>query len=399
MKRILTSLFALIAMGGSVMAGDKPVITVADVEALPGETVSFTVNLTDGKADTYTAMTLYAIFPTTGFTTTGSPTIASAWTAATGSVGAIDPTTGLATIPLASENSIPGSAVDNLVTVSFTVASTLDYGEYTVTLQATMFEYNQSDKDYADDVTFKVKVVNRITLDENSTLPPVAREGVNVKVVRTIKANEWSTVCLPFAMNLTKAKAAFGDDVQVRKYANYTAVIDEITRVPSAITLNFTNWMSNALQTMQAGTPYLIKTSQDIEYFEVDNVNVIATTSSVSGEETNYGLPGYFKGTLAKTKVPNKCLFISGNKFYYSTGKTTIMAFRGWFELDAILNEAVQVGAPIYMSFDGEGTTAIDGVRNLTEEVRGEIYDLNGRRVETPSKGVYVVNGRKVVIK
>ena len=236
MKRILTSLFALIAMGGSVMAGDKPVITVADVEALPGETVSFTVNLTDGKADTYTAMTLYAIFPTTGFTTTGSPTIASAWTAATGSVGAIDPTTGLATIPLASENPIPGSAVDNLVTISFTVANTLACGEYPVTLQGTMFEYNQSDKDYADDVTFMVKVVNRITLDENSTLPPVAHEGVNVKVVRTIKANEWSTVCLPFAMNLTKAKAAFGDDVQVRKYANYTAVIDEITLVPSAIT-------------------------------------------------------------------------------------------------------------------------------------------------------------------
>ena len=394
MKRIFTSLFALIVMGGSVMAGDKPVITVADVEALPGETVSFTVNLTDGKADTYTAMTLYAIFPTTGFTTTGSPTIASAWTAATGSVGAIDPTTGLATIPLASENPIPGSAVDNLVTISFTVANTLDYGEYPVTLQATMFEYNQSDKDYADDITFKVKVVNRITLDENSTLPPVAREGVNVKVVRNIKANEWSTICLPFDMPASIAKTIFGNDVTVKKLSSYTAEIEN--NQVKGITLNF----DDHIKKLSAGTPYLIKTTQPIEYFNLDGVDVGPETNDVNVEITNdEELEGKFKGTLTKTKVPNKCLFISGNKFYYSTGKTTIMAFRGWFELDAILNEAVQAGAPIYMSFDGQGTTAIGEVRSLTEEVRGEIYDLNGRRVETPSKGIYILNGKKVVIK
>ena len=63
MKKKIFTLLVLAMMGGSALAGDKPVITVADVEALPGQTVSFAVNLTDGKADTYTAMTLYAYFP------------------------------------------------------------------------------------------------------------------------------------------------------------------------------------------------------------------------------------------------------------------------------------------------------------------------------------------------
>jgi len=49
------------------------------------------------------------------------------------------------------------------------------------------------------------------------------------------------------------------------------------------------------------------------------------------------------------------------------------------------------------MSFGGEGTTRIDAT--LSDDGETEIYDLQGRRVETPSKGVYVVNGRKVVIK
>ena len=266
MKKKIFTLLVLAMMGGSALAGDKPVITVADVEALPGQTVSFAVNLTDGKADTYTAMTLYAYFPTTttGFATTGDYTVASAWKSVSCTVGDITPGTGLATIPFASSNKIQGSAVDNLVTVAFTVDASTPLGVYDVTLKGTMFEYNSSDKDYADDVTFKVTVTDRLTLDENSTVAPTAASGVNVKVKRTIKANEWSTICLPFNMTKANADAVFGSDVKVATYTNYTAVIDESTLIPSAITMNFDTYTMSALKPMKAGTPYLIKTTKDI---------------------------------------------------------------------------------------------------------------------------------------
>ncbi|MBQ5909770.1 MAG: hypothetical protein IIW85_05525 [Bacteroidaceae bacterium] len=40
------------------------------------------------------------------------------------------------------------------------------------------------------------------------------------------------------------------------------------------------------------------------------------------------------------------------------------------------------------------------GIGSLDAEVeRGEIYDMNGRRVQQPAKGVYVINGKKVMIK
>ena len=50
--------------------------------------------------------------------------------------------------------------------------------------------------------------------------------------------------------------------------------------------------------------------------------------------------------------------------------------------------------------FEDEGeTTSLREVRGLKADVRGDFYNLNGQRVAQPTKGLYIVNGRKVVIK
>ena len=43
--------------------------------------------------------------------------------------------------------------------------------------------------------------------------------------------------------------------------------------------------------------------------------------------------------------------------------------------------------------------TAIEEIEDESAGVEGEIYDLQGRKVENPAKGVYVVNGKKMFIK
>lgn len=56
--------------------------------------------------------------------------------------------------------------------------------------------------------------------------------------------------------------------------------------------------------------------------------------------------------------------------------------------------------APEYLGFDGDGnTTSMNDVRSKMEEGRGEFYNLAGQRVAQPTKGLYIVNGKKVVIK
>lgn len=395
MKRTFLSMLALIAMDTMAFAGDKPVITVADVEALPGETVSFSVNLVDGKADTYTAMTLYAHFPT-GFTTTGSPKISEKWEAATGAVGAVGAVTpGVAIIPMASENKIPGSAVENLVTVRFTVASSVAVGEYDVTLKGTMFEYNLSDKDYADDVTFKVKVVNvhNIVLDENATVVPAAATGVNVKVKRTINASEWSTICLPFAMSEAQVKTAFGNDVELKDFAGYESETDADDNIVG-IKVKFNNATA-----IEANHPYVLKVSSAITEFTVDGVDITPedepTVAAVKRTKKQWSeMIGTY---VAETPIDENCLFLSGNKFYYSKGKTKMKAFRGYFDFYDVLTEVENAEAR-GIEFDFGGTTGIQKLKGNTQN-DGIYYDLSGRRVEKPSKGVYIVNGKKVVIK
>ena len=55
--------------------------------------------------------------------------------------------------------------------------------------------------------------------------------------------------------------------------------------------------------------------------------------------------------------------------------------------------------APEFFSFGFSETTGVNEVRGQMEDVRGEYYDLQGRRVAQPTKGLYIVNGKKVVIK
>ena len=386
MKKAILNMLMLFAVTGVATA---QTVTVADVEALPGETgekIKATIELS-APAGKYTGVQLSIQFPTTGFTNVEKGTGTNFETCQVGAM-----TDGKVKIAAAN-----GATFENAtIVVKFDVDNSLALGEYDLTVTDIQFEATGVE-DHIADVPFKVIVTDRITLDENSTALPIARTGVNVKVKRTINANEWSTICLPFAMTKTKFQNAFGSDAILKEYKGYTTEMDWDTYTPTSIVLNFDDFVwTNALTKTAVGTPYLIKTTKAIESFDVNNVTIITELNDVSAGDNN-GFAGKFKGVIAKTTVPDKGLFISGNKFYYSTGKTNIKAFRGWFELQAILDVPFDIDARIDFNFDE--TTGIKEVHGSDKSVEGT-YDLQGRKVEEPAnKGLYIVNGHKVVIK
>ena len=56
--------------------------------------------------------------------------------------------------------------------------------------------------------------------------------------------------------------------------------------------------------------------------------------------------------------------------------------------------------APVLnVSFENSDVTGVKDVRSKMEDVRGEVYDLQGRKVAQPTKGLYIQNGRKVILK
>ena len=254
-----------------------------------------------------------------------------------------------------------------------------------------------------EDVTFTVIIGDpadtHVVLDETSTTAPVASGGaVDIMVKRTIKANEWSTLVLPFNMTEAQLKEALGSDVKLAEFEDYEAEYtgDDVT----GLTVNFV--ATNLSDGFYANYPYLVKTSKDITEFFVtatidpDEEDAVAefTNGKTGPKKEVYGkLIGTYH---AGDAIPADGLFLSGNKFWYSTGATIIKAFRAYFEFIEVLSGVAE--AKVRFMVD-EDAAAIEGITPDMEN--GVWYTLDGRQLngKPTEKGVYIVDGKKVLIK
>lgn len=254
-----------------------------------------------------------------------------------------------------------------------------------------------------EDVTFTVIIGDpadtHVVLDETSTTAPAASGGpVDIQVKRTIKANEWSTLVLPFDMTEAQLKEALGSDVKLAEFEDYEAEYtgDDVT----SLTVNFV--ATNLSDGFYANYPYLVKTSKDITEFFVtatidpDEEDAVAefTNGKTGPKKEVYGkLIGTYH---AGDAIFADGLFLSGNKFWYSTGATIIKAFRAYFEFIEVLSGVAE--AKVRFMVD-EDAAAIEGITPDMEN--GVWYTLDGRQLngKPTEKGVYIVDGKKVLIK
>lgn len=103
--------------------------------------------------------------------------------------------------------------------------------------------------------------------------------------------------------------------------------------------------------------------------------------NKVNGDYTNY--------ILAKK---------NGNLGFYAVADgTTLSAGKAYLPLPTA---SLPSGArDVKFVFDDEQTTDITEVEHTNTDARTEVYDLQGRKVRKPAKGLYIVNGKKVTIK
>lgn len=367
-------------------------LSVSDVEVLPGTTGSYELTINVGSGE-YTGFQYEIAFPATGFSTPDveKSTVNTSWAGGTINPGALKAGAGKVSAVSMSNAKLPTG--DYAVgTVAFEVDSDVPVGEYNVTISNIEF-LSGTTRTPADDVTFKIKVVEKLTvvLDELSMVAPVAATDVNVKVKRAIKANTWSTLCLPFAIPAEKLTATFGQGVEVKDFTSWSSDEDDDGNIVG-LTIGFTSATE-----MEANHPYLIKVPNAISEFTVDGVDIDPEEEPSIQVGKKKAERGFFIGTyVANTTVPEYNLFVSNDKFYYSDGSTKMKAFRGYFELADVLASVDDAGARINI-VDGDAT-GISDVRTYSVD-NNSYYDLQGRKVENPKKGLYIINNKKVVIK
>lgn len=393
MKKTIISLLALLFLYDA--AAQK--LSVADVEVLPGTTASFTMTV-DVESGVYSGFQFGMQFPSTGFSTTGITTVTASWQGGSLSVGDLTAGAGRGSALSLSDNPIPNGEIE-IGTVEFRVDEGVALGVYDVTISDFNF-LDGTNYTPVSNVTFKVHVVQALTLvlDENSTTVPEAAEGVNVLVKRTIKAGEWSSICLPFAMTAAQVKSAFGNDVLLGNFCDTESTYDDDDNV-TAISISF-----EPATEIEANHPYIIKVSAPVTEFEVENVDIDPAEDDALVEVDN-GLTGRkrvvyggFYGTYhAGTTLEEYALFLNGNKFWYSKGLTQMKAFRAYFVMLDVLTAVEEAGSRISLALK-DGTTGITTTNDSNGTNQAEAwFTMDGRRVVKPlKKGLYISKDKKL---
>lgn len=252
-----------------------------------------------------------------------------------------------------------------------------------------------------DNVDFTITIGEpadtRTLLDENSTTPPTASGGaVDIRVRRTINANSWSTICLPFAMTEAQTKEVFGNDVQLAELIGADSEFDDADNC-TGIQVNF-----SSVSAIEANKPYIIKVSSAVSEFTLDGVNVTPEEAYVEFDNGKTGsrrvvYSGFYGTYQAETTLDENTLFLSGGRFWYSKGLTKMKGYRAYFDFCDVLTEVENAGVKMFVNIDGEEETGIEDL-NAINNPNGTIFDLSGRKLDKkPQKGVYIVNGKIIL--
>lgn len=221
----------------------------------------------------------------------------------------------------------------------------------------------------------------------------------NVTLNRSFGANKWYAVVLPFSVSQKQMKSVFGDGVKVLHYSDVTGTD--------------LNLFEHFYQMIVGGTPVLVKPSQEVTNPVFYNVTLTSqkvvdienTGFKCTGSWDNVDFPAYSYFIDAKT---NSFYQYDPTKVETNTVKPHAGAFRSWIiSTSTNPSEAKQLTMHINgIEEQGETTAiwnAISGNDDAEVATKG-IYSLSGQRMnaaDTSSlpKGIYIVNGKKFIVK
>lgn len=185
----------------------------------------------------------------------------------------------------------------------------------------------------------------------------------------TLSASGYATYCSDKALDFTNIKKQNYRAWYISKVEGTTVTFTEITGTVKAgegIILYGTPGAKCSLPYAESGE-------------ELSNNKLVGTLAptaitTVEGDYTNFGLSGGEFKKIASGTIP-------ANKAYLPVLTSSLSSEA---RLSIVLND---------------GTTGVNDVRGNVKEISDSIFDLQGRKVSKPTKGLYIMNGKKVFVK
>ena len=240
-------------------------------------------------------------------------------------------------------------------------------------------------------VTVEVPKAKNYTLDETKTDNVIETyENANVTLQRTLSKDYWNTFCVPFALDAEQVTQYFGEGTQLRTYEGncnnnivYFATVDNI----------------------EAGKPYIMKPGNTVvQNPTFEGVSMVATGLDKNGNPQAVGdastvqMKGIYNKILLNTDKTE--LFLGDNDLFYypidDIDARTIGGLRAYF----IVPQDTDI-KKLRANLDGTPTSL--GTIFNTEESNAPVYNLQGQCVGNSLRalksGIYIQNGKKVVVK
>ena len=266
-------------------------------------------------------------------------------------------------------------AMDRMIGYNYQTSST--YGQFRC------YTLNE----HRNDNTFSIKIFKQITdqvsLSESTDNAAVISSNngktVDVSLSRTLVADKWNTFCVPFDIDLTDGKL---NGVEVR--------VMEFMSVDSNI------MCFGATTNIKAGEAYLIKPlNESITNPILPNVT-ISSKEPKTLDTGNYSFVGVYSPKSFDEQASKVSLFINGSaKLSRPKVNSTMKGMRAYFAC------ASEQAASAQLQLGGELTGVASIVSDVDED--GNIYNLNGvcigKDIKGLSKGLYIKNGKKFVVK
>lgn len=190
---------------------------------------------------------------------------------------------------------------------------------------------------------------------------------------RDCPSNMWGTICLPFAVR---------SNANIQYYK-----LEEVSE---------DRMLFEPIIEVETGNPVVFKLiGTDKVSVSADNVTFCKEPRNTFFENIGWNMRGSFATiTLDPNDEKNQSkdlYYISNDKFWYNNASVPLYAFRGWFET------AKSTSSRLFTIGEVGDTTYI----NVLEHDNGTAelcFDLNGRYLSKPQKGLNIINQRKVII-
>ena len=279
--------------------------------------------------------------------------------------------------------SISFSFGDNNLKKNYTIGSAAKNTSWTGEARKVIIKYTGTNRPIESlTVAYKKIELSPLTLNEDDNDIAINENKnmyANVTATRSMIADGgWYTFCVPF--DIEDIATTPLKDAEIRKYKSMTGSI-----------MNFEP--TTSLKAMHA---YLVKPTSNIVNPEFEDVLVVSEKDKVTDGENGFEFVGICsKHTLA---LDGTNLFLGeNNTFYIPTPEDyTLKALRGYF----VVPEGTSA-SKMGINIDGE-TTSISTL-STADAINGKVYNLNGQyvgnNVKTLQKGIYVVNGKKIIVK